>query len=666
MSSRLKRWLFGAPRDIQDPSTYHAISLIALLAWVGLGADGLSSSAYGPDEAFRALGSHTYLAIVLALATAVTVFIISFSYSHIIKHFPYGGGGYVVASKLLGPSFGVISGSALIVDYILTVSVSIASGADQVFSVLPGHWAQYKLVVEALVIIVLVIMNLRGVKESVTILAPVFALFIVCHAIVIFGGIFSHLFEIPRVVSEVKTGFSTGYQTVGLLGMLAIFARAYSMGGGTYTGIEAVSNGLQIMREPKVETGRKTMTYMSISLALTAGGILLCYLLFSVFPQEGKTMNAVLLENFSGSWMPFGIPLGHGFVVVTLATEAALLFVAAQAGFIDGPRVMANMAIDSWLPHRFSQLSDRLTTQDGIVLVGGASIVTLLYTGGNITALVTMYSINVFVTFSLSQLAMCRFWISKRHQSKSEAEAQGEWKKNLAIYVIAFALCFTILAMVIYEKFAEGGWMTLAITSGFVLLCIFIRRHYHRVYANLKRLDEIMNALPEEPIGGEPSPVNPKEQTAILMVGGYGGLGIHALLTVQRLFPDYFRNFIFVSVGVIDSAAMKGHEEVEHIRQKTEESLKHYVALARRLGLSADYRMSVGTEAVDEAIKICQSVVKEFPQSICFAGKLIFEQERWYQRLLHNETAFQIQRRLQFAGLNGMVLPVRVMTGVPS
>src|ERR1043165_980464 len=135
LTDRVKRVLLGGPRNINDPSVFHRISLIAFLAWVGLGADGLSSSAYGPDESFRALGEHTYLALGLAVATAFTVFIISYAYSRIIEHFPFGGGGYVVASKLLGPKFGVISGSALLVDYILTISVSIASGADQVFSV---------------------------------------------------------------------------------------------------------------------------------------------------------------------------------------------------------------------------------------------------------------------------------------------------------------------------------------------------------------------------------------------------------------------------------------------------------------------------------------------------------------------------------------------------
>src|SRR2546429_6392414 len=138
--SHIKEIIFGKPRDLKDPQIFHNVSLIAFLAWVGLGADGLSSSAYGPDEAFRALGTHTYLAVGLTLAMAFTVFIISYAYSRMIEQFPSGGGGYIVATHLIGPKFGVVSGSALLVDYFLTISVSIAAGADQLFSFLPIEW----------------------------------------------------------------------------------------------------------------------------------------------------------------------------------------------------------------------------------------------------------------------------------------------------------------------------------------------------------------------------------------------------------------------------------------------------------------------------------------------------------------------------------------------
>jgi len=652
MIERLKRLLLGAPRNIFDPKTYHNISLVALLAWVGLGADGLSSSAYGPDEAFRALGVHSYLAVPFTLAIALTVFIISYAYSRIIEHFPYGGGGYVVASRLLGPEFGVVSGSALLVDYILTISVSIAGGADQVFSVLPPQAAYWKLIAEALVIGFMVLLNLRGVKESVSVLAPIFGLFILTHAILIFGGIGSHLSAVPQVASQVHQGFQSGLATLGVVGMLGLFMRAYAMGGGTYTGIEAVSNGLQIMREPRVETGKKTMLYMAISLAVTAGGIMLCYLLFRAAPEPGKTMNAVLLERFAGGWQPLGLPLGHLFVVLTLAAEAGLLFVAAQAGFIDGPRVMANMARDSWLPHSFAQLSDRLTTQNGVFLIGGAALATLFYTRGNITALVTMYSINVFLTFSLTELGMSRFWIRKRKHLP-------EWKKSLPIHLIGLVLCATILIVVVIEKFQQGAWITLAVTSFLIALCFWIKGHYESVQASLRQLEEtIQGALPETP--EKPATIRRSLPTAVLLVNQYNGLGIHGLLTIQQLFPGHYKNFIFVSVGSIDAAAMKGFEEVERIGERTEQGLERYVQLARQLGLAADSRMGVGIDVLEEAEKLCLEVGKEFPKAMFFANKLIFEQERWYQRLLHNETAYQLQRRLQFAGLHSMVLPGRV------
>ncbi|BDG04149.1 amino acid transporter [Anaeromyxobacter oryzae] len=636
---------------MQDPQTHHAISLVALLAWVGLGADGLSSSAYGPDEAFRALGHHGYLAVALALATGITVLVISVAYSQIIKRFPFGGGGYVVATELLGSRAGVVSGSALLVDYVLTISVSIASCGDAIFSFLPPALAPWKLTLEAAAIGLLLLLNLRGVKESVTFLAPIFGLFLVTHAILIIGGIGAHAGEVPRVAGEVSHGFRAGLAELGAAGLFAVFVRAYSMGAGTYTGIEAVSNGIQIMREPKVQTARRTMTYMALSLALTAAGILVCYLLFRAAPEEGKTMNAVLAERFANGFTVGGVPVGHAFVVVTLLAEGALLVVAAQAGFIDGPRVMANMATDSWLPHRFSQLSDRLTMQNGVVLMGGASLATLFYTRGDITHLVTMYSINVFVTFSLSQLAMLRYWWRERSAGR---------RRGLGTHGIAFALCVAILAGTVYEKGGQGGWVTLVVTGVVIGLCFVIRRHYRNVQANLKRLDAVMDALPAHPGGPRPV-VDPKAPTAVLLVGGYGGLGVHQLLTVQRTFPGHFRNFVFVSVGVIDSAAMKGIEEVDRVRLRTQTGLEQYVELAHRLRLAADYRMDVGTEAVDVAQRLCGEIAREFPRAVFFAGKLVFERERWFQRVLHNETAYQLQRRLQFDGLNAMVLPVRVL-----
>ncbi|MDQ5857557.1 MAG: amino acid permease, partial [Acidobacteriota bacterium] len=183
LRERIERGILGKPRDVTDRHVLHRMSLVAFLAWVGLGADGLSSSAYGPEEAFRALGEHTYLAIALAIMTAVTVLILSASYRNIIDEFPSGGGGYVVASHFLGPKAGVVSGCALIVDYILTITVSIAGGGNAVFSFLPTSVHHWKLPVEYATIALLIVLNLRGVKESVKILVPIFLVFLATHAL---------------------------------------------------------------------------------------------------------------------------------------------------------------------------------------------------------------------------------------------------------------------------------------------------------------------------------------------------------------------------------------------------------------------------------------------------------------------------------------------------
>src|SRR5947199_2134968 len=192
---KFKRVLLGGPKDIQDPQLFHTLSLAAFLAWVGLGADGLSSSSYGPEEAFKNLGEHQYLAIFLALATGFTVLIISAAYTKIIEHFPFGGGGYIVTARLIGPRAGVVSGAALLIDYVLTCTTSVAAGGEAIFSNFPAEWHSWKLPVELAAIAVLTVLNLRGVKESIRVLMPIFLTFLATHAILIAGSIGFHLWR---------------------------------------------------------------------------------------------------------------------------------------------------------------------------------------------------------------------------------------------------------------------------------------------------------------------------------------------------------------------------------------------------------------------------------------------------------------------------------------
>lgn len=646
-AARLKRRLFGNARDLHDARIFQHISLIPFLAWVGLGADGLSSSAYGPDEAFRNLGAHTYLAVALAAVMGLTVFIISAAYRGIIEEFPHGGGGYVVATKLLGRAAGVTSGSALLVDYILTITVSIAAAGDAIFSFLSPALLGMKMPLEILFILALTTLNLRGAKESAIALAPVFLLFVVTHLALIAGGVLGRVPELPATARAVGSGFQGGLATLGAGGMLLLFVHAYSLGGGTYTGIEAVSNGLPIMREPRVQTAKRTMVYMATSLAFTASGLLLCYLLWQVTPVEGKTMNAVLAERVTAH-----VPLGRALVAVTMLSEGILLVVAAQAGFIDGPRVLANMAVDSWVPRRFAALSDRLTTHNGITLMGATSLLALLYTKGDVGRLVVMYSINVFLTFSLSMFGMLRFtWRGRRRSRRCAGK--------LALFGVGFALCATILVITVLEKFKEGGWITLLCTGAVIGLCFVIRGHYRRVRYRLASLYQDVKHL-----GAADAPPIPiadrRGATAAVLVPSFGGIGIHTVLNVFRAFPGHFKNLVFISVGIIDSGGFKGADAVESLEADTRKMLERYAAVATELGVPSEYVFSIGTDAVAEAEKLCLAVLRNFPAVTFFAGKVVFERERWYQRLLHNETALAIQKRLYWAGATTVVLPARV------
>ena len=652
MLARLKGLLLGGPKNLLDPRIHHNLALVAMLAWIGLGADGLSSSSYGPEEAFRYLGTHTHLALYLMVATVVTVFLISASYSQIIELFPTGGGGYLVGTKLLGPTAGIVSGGALVVDYVLTIAISTASGVDAIFSFLPQEWQPLKLPAEFLVLMLITGLNLRGVKESVLILTPIFIAFMVSHVGLILYGVFHHSSALPTLLVDTVADTHKAIAEVGTLGVVAIFLRAFSMGGGTYTGIEAVSNGVPILREPRVRTGKKTMLYMATSLSFTAGGILLCYLLNNVHFQPGRTLNASLWGILTIGWSLGGFPIGPMVVTLTLLSEGALLFVAVQTGFIDGPRTLAAMAVDEWVPKRLAHLSERLVIQNGVFVMALAAAAVLVYTMGQVRILIVMYSINVFMTFTLSQAGMVRHWWLER-------AAGNHWRRRMLVAMTGTAVTATVLVVTSVIKFQEGGWVTLVATGVLIGFCFLVRTHYHRVRKMLRSLDEVLENLPLSEHGA-PAELTNEGPTAIVLVESFGGLGIHTLLSVVRMFPRHYKNFVFCAVGLVDSGQFKGAKDVEALEAKVRGDLEKYVALAQRMGVYAEYRYTLGTDLISELETMSLDVTREFRRCVVFTGQLVFEKENLFTRSLHHETAFSVQRRLQFRGVQVVILPIRV------
>jgi hypothetical protein len=456
----------------------------------------------------------------------------------------------------------------------------------------------------------------------------------------------SHADRIGAVASQIRADYRTGLVSLGGWGMLFLFLRAFSMGGGTFTGIEAVSNGLQILREPRVHNGKRTMAYMASSLAITAGGILVCYLLLGVSPAAGKTLNAVLADKVFAGW-----GIGSVLAMITIFSEGALLLVASQTGFVDGPRVMANMAVDYWFPHRFASLSSRFTIQNGVLLMGGAAVLLLIYSKGKITTLIVMYSINVFMTFSLSELGMSRFFIKNR-------KTEPHWKKHLPVHLTGLTVCLTVLIITTIEKFPVGGWLTLVITAFVVAVCYLTRAHYNKVRGGVRELDELLK-IPPTGQYNKAAP-DPKDMTAIQLVNGYNGFGVHTLLTIIRSFPGLYKNIIFVSVAEVDVGSFKGSDAVSCLEGSTCDDLRKYVDLARRLGFPADFRYDIGTDIVETASRLVEQVAKQYPRSTVFAGQSVFRQTGIIRRLLHNETAFAIQQELRWKGITTVILPIRI------
>ncbi|MBL0059964.1 MAG: APC family permease [bacterium] len=653
IGKRIQRTVIGRRLNPFDPAVFHNISLIAFFAWVGLGADGVSSANYGPEEAYLALHGATFLAPVLALMIAVTILVISAAYVQVIEEFPNGGGGYLVASKLLSPQLGALAGTALVIDYVLTIAVSIVSGVDAVFSMVPPDYDFLRTWVAIAAVVFLIALNLRGLKESILVLLPIFLIFVITHVGLVTYGLISHLPDFTVRSTENLGLASDMVKTEGWLFIIGALLHAFSMGAGTLTGIEAVANGMQTLKEPRVRTGKRTMFYMALSLAFLSVMLLLNFFLFQTPHVEGKTLNASLFDQITAGWHIGGLDAGNALTSVMLISAALLLFIAAQTGFIGGPRVLANMAEDSWVPHRFGHLSERLVTQNGIVLMGAAAIGFILFARGSTTVLVALYAIDVFLCFSLALLGMSKLWYQKR-------KTDPTWRRHLLISVAGLIVSLVLLGIMVVLKFSHGGWLVVLLTGLFLLLCLKIRKHYREVETKVKELDDILGTLSLGESTVKAEALKTSEPTAVILVQRFSGQGIHLLLSTQRLFGGRFKQFIFVSVGAIDSGRFKGVSEMQSLQDEVNKETEKYVMLARSYGLKAESRTSCELDYMAEIERLCVQVHEEFPNSVFFAAKLLFWKDTFWTRFLHNETPMTLQRRLMFHGLQFVVLPVRL------
>jgi len=387
---------------------------------------------------------------------------------------------------------------------------------------------------------------------------------------------------------------------------------------------------------------------MAISLSFTAGGIILLYLLWNAHPTHDQTLNAVVFRAILGD-----SDTGHLILILTLAFEAGLLFVGANTGFLAGPSVLANMAVDSWMPSRFRNLSSRLVTQNGVLLFGLAALLILFWSKGKVGWLVVLYSINVFLTFSLSILGLCVYWWRQR---KTET---FKWRWRLSFS--AFALCVTISILIItlFSKFTVGGWVTIVITSAVICLCLLVKKHYSKIARKLQNLDILLN-VPSVANNLTPPALASNQPTAILLINKHYGVGMHTLLSIQRMFPEHFKNFLFLSAGVVDVESFSGKNTLESMQHDVDKKLDQFVSYCHKNNLAAKAYSVYGTDPAAQLTECAEKIAQEFPNCIFFATRLIFDHDNWMIRLLHNETATTLQRRLHARGLQLIILPIRI------
>jgi hypothetical protein len=285
------------------------------------------------------------------------------------------------------------------------------------------------------------------------------------------------------------------------------------------------------------------------------------------------------------------------------------------------------------------------------------TLLLMIITRGSVRFLIVLYSINVFITFSLSQLGMVRHWWNFRNKVKG-------WIRKLLINGVGLILSGSILVTMIIFKFNEGGWITLLITGTLVGLALLIKRHYYNTMLLLHRLNDLVAVVESSNQRLEehkhPPKLDPHAKTAVLLVNGFNGMGLHTLFAVIRLFSGTFKNFIFVQIGVVDVGNFKGAPEVERLEAQVRNEVGRYIKFMESQGFYAEAIYKIAVDVVDEAELLAPQILERFPNAVFFGGQLIFPKDSFILRLLHNHTVFTLQKRLYRQGIPFVILPIRV------
>jgi amino acid transporter len=590
----LKRWLVGNPLKTAQAEHERLSKRLALAVFA---SDPLSSVAYATEEILIILVLAGTASVAWSLPISLTIVlllaIVTMSYRQIIREYPEGGGSYVVAKSNLGELPGLTAAAALMIDYVLTVSVSIAAGIAAMTSALPILFP-YREALCLLAILILVILNLRGVKESGKIFAAPTYLFICTILLLLSVAVIQILTGHPR--SPMSAGFdTTATATEGLT--LFLLLRAFSSGCTALTGIETISNGVQAFKKPESENAAMTMIGMAVILGTLFLGISTIAYYYGVFPKEDETVVSQIARATFGTGLFYYLVQGSTMLILVLAANGAF------AGF---PRLASLLARDSYMPHQMAMMGDRLVFSNGIIILGVFSCLLIVLFQGNTHALIPLYAVGVFLSLTLSQAGMVRRWLTKRGP---------HWRKKLVINgigAVTTAIATTIIAS---TKFMHGAWIVVVLIPLIIMMFRGIRSHYKAVTEQV--------ALSR----GHRPPI-PRRNIVLIPIGGVNQAVIRAV--------DYARS----RPGEIRAVLVDTDSEET---AKMEMQWAQWGCGVNLVVLPSPYRSILGS-----LLDYIEEILEKEPDSWITVVIPEILPARWWQNILHNQRALMLKAALLF------------------
>ena len=609
----LKRLLVGRPLATTEQEHQRIPKVIGLAVF---SSDAISSTAYATEEILfvTAVGASSLMLgletlIPIAIAVALLLAIVAFSYRQTIFAYPSGGGSYVVSRENLGENPSLVAAASLLVDYILTVAVSISAGVAAISSIPAfSDVAKHRVLVGIFLIVLITLANLRGIKESGRLFAaPTYLYIVMISALIIYGLVRAFILKDISNIPFDQKAFDGTLESGGTLGLFLIL-KGFSSGAVALTGVEAISNGVPAFKKPESKNAAATLVWMAVILGTLFMGISILAHHLQPYPSHDITVLAQLGIQVFGQ--------GAVFFVLQIAT-ALILILAANTAYADFPRVASVIAFDEYLPHQMRNRGDRLVFSNGVLILATAAIVLIVAFGGVTTALIPLYAVGVFTSFTLSQAGMVR-----HHQKQREEN----WRRHAIMNGIGSVATLIVLVIVATTKFTSGAWVPLVLIPLIILLFKAIRRHYLRVDRALKA-----NLTSEM--------TRPRRNTVVVLVGNVNGGVLQALSYAKSLNPNYL-----VAVRLVDS-----DEEAAEVNK---------VWLDAGFDIPLETVYSPYRELRRPLLEFLDRLDEKYENDNVTVIIPEFVVSHWWENILHNQSALRIKRWL-------LLRPGTMVTSVP-